>query len=128
MRRKHEQGVSLIEVLVAVAIFGVMMGGVFTSVSRGNYLVSTSAEMLQARLLANKTMETLKTRPFEDLESATFSEKTPQGTMSVDVVVSEFHSNTLKKIDVSVQWVDNRKQSRTLALSTLRSHYSLGNN
>jgi prepilin-type N-terminal cleavage/methylation domain-containing protein len=128
MKQRNEQGVSLIEVLVAIAIFGVMMGGVFTAVSQGNYLVNTSAELLQARLLANKTMETLKTRAFEDLESATFSEKTPQGIMSVDVVVSEFHSNTLKKIDVSVQWVDNRKQSRILALSTLRSSYSLGNN
>lgn len=127
MRRKNEQGVSLVEVLAAIAIFGVMMGGVFTAVNRGNFLVTTSADMLQARLLANKTMETLKTRSFEDLQSATFSERTPQGMMSVDVVVSEFQSKTLKKIDVSVQWADDRKQARTLTLSTLRSsHYSLG--
>ena len=126
MKQENKRGMSLIEIVVAIAIFGVMMGGMFTSINRGNYLVNTSAEMLQARLLANKTMETLQVRSFDRLQSHRFSETTPQGLMSVDVTVSEFQSPTLKKIDVSVQWIDDRELPRTLALSTLRSHYSLG--
>ncbi len=125
MRTTRQHGFSLIEVLVAIAIFGLMLGGVFTSLNQGNDLLHTSADLLQARLLANTTIETMKVRPFEKLQSHSFSEMTSQGRMTVDVRVSEFQSPTLKKIDVSVHWKDPRKQPRKLALSTLRSQYSL---
>jgi prepilin-type N-terminal cleavage/methylation domain-containing protein len=127
MRTHATRGFSLIEVLVSIAIFGVMLGGVFTAINQGNYLLKTSADMLQARLLANTTMENMKVKPFEKLQSRSFAEMTPQGRMTVEVQVSEFQSSTLKKIDVSVHWKDHRNQSRNLALSTLRSQYALGN-
>jgi prepilin-type N-terminal cleavage/methylation domain-containing protein len=127
MRTCTTRGFSLIEVLVSIAIFGVMLGGVFTAMDRGNYLLNTSADILQARLLANTTIENMKVKPFEKLQSHSFAEMTPQGRMTVEVQISEFQSSTLKKIDVSVRWKDHRKQSRNLALSTLRSQYSLGN-
>jgi prepilin-type N-terminal cleavage/methylation domain-containing protein len=127
MQQKSTQGFSLIEVLVAIGIFGIMLGGVFTAINRGNSLLSTSADVLQARLLANTTMETMKIHPFEDLESHSFVEMTSQGRMTVDVDVSDFKGPTLKKIEVAVQWEDHHKQSRELTLSTLRSQYSLEN-
>lgn len=127
MRIHTTRGFSLIEVLVAIAIFGIMLGGVFTAMDRGNYLLNTSADVLQARLLANTAMESMKVGPFEKLQSHSFAEMTPQGRMTVEVRVSEFQAPTLKKIDVSVQWKDQREQSRNLILSTLRSQYSLSN-
>lgn len=126
MRRQRTRGFSLVEVLVAIAIFGLMLGGVFTSLNRSRDLVRASAGLLQARLLASTTLESMKVMSFDDLHSHSFTETTPQGRMVVDVQVSDFQSSTLKKIDVSVQWTDQRAaQSRELALSTLRSRYAL---
>ncbi len=82
MRTTRQHGFSLIEVLVAIAIFGLMLGGVFTSLNQGNDLLHTSADLLQARLLANTTIETMKVRPFEKLQSHSFSEMTSQGRMT----------------------------------------------
>jgi prepilin-type N-terminal cleavage/methylation domain-containing protein len=127
MRTNTTRGFSLIEVLVSIAIFGVMLGGVFTAMDRGNYLLNISADILQARLLANTTMESMKIKSFEELQNHSFAEMTPQGRMTVEVQVSEFQSSTLKKVDVVVHWKDHRNQSRNLALSTLRSQYSLDN-
>ncbi len=125
MRIRKTRGFSLIEILVAIAIFGVMLGGVFTSLNRGNDLLHTSADLLQARLLANATIEAMKARPFKNIQSHSFAEMTPQGRMTVEVQVSDFQSSTLKKIDVSVHWQNHYKQSRKLALSALRSQYVL---
>lgn len=127
MQTDRVKGFSLIEMLVSIAIFGIMLGGVFTAMNRGSYLLNTSADLLQARLLANKTMERMKVSPFEELQNQSFTEGTPQGEMTVEVRISEFQAPTLKKIDVSVQWKDRHEHSRKLALSTLRSQYSLGN-
>jgi len=127
MQADRVKGFSLIEMLVAIAIFGIMLGGVFTAMNRGSYLLNTSADLLQARLLANKTMERMKVSPFEELRNQSFIEETPQGEMTVEVRISEFQAPTLKKIDVSVQWKDRYEHSRKLALSTLRSQYSIDN-
>jgi len=76
-------------------------------------------------LIANETMETLKTRPFEKLQSYSFVRSSELKDMTVNVFVSDFGSNTLKKIVVTVQWDNLQGLEKNLVLSTLRSKYPL---
>ncbi len=125
MKICEEEGFSLLEVLVALAIFGVLLGGLSVMMERENLLIKNSAEVLQARLIANETMEILKTRPFEELQSYSFPHASERKNMIVNVIVSDFGSSTLKKIAVTVKWSDLQGLEKTFALSTLRTQYSL---
>lgn len=120
-----DDGFSLLEVLVALAIFGILIVGLLAMVDRENRLVRNSTEALHARLIANGTMEILKTRPFEKLQSYSSEYPSELKDITVNVLVSEFGSSALKKIVVTVQWIDRQGRERNFVLSTLRSKYPL---
>ena len=128
MKRWRNRGFSLLEVLIAIAVLGVMIGGVLAIIDQENYLVRSTADLLNARLTANETMEALKVQPFKDLKSYSFAEMSKTGKMTVDVKVSDFGSDTLKNIVVTVGWIDAKDRERNVTLSTLRVHYPLGEN
>lgn len=128
MKRWRNRGFSLLEVLIAIAILGVMIGGVLAIIDQENYLVRNAADLLDARLTANETIETLKVQPFEDLKSYSVTEMAKTGKMTIDVKVSDFGSDTLKNIVVTVNWIDARDRERNVTLSTLRAYYPLGDN
>jgi prepilin-type N-terminal cleavage/methylation domain-containing protein len=111
MRILKNKGFSLLEILVALAIFGL--------------LIRSSTEVLEARLIADKTMETLKTRPFEKLQSYSLVCSSELKDMTGNVLVSDFGSSALKKIVVTIQWVNPQGLEKKLILSTLRSKYPL---
>lgn len=119
-----DEGFSLLEVLVALAIFGILIAGLLAMMDRENLLISNSTELLHARLIANETMETLKARPFEKLQSYSAEYPSELKNITVNVLVSEFSSSALKKIVVTVQWLDRQGREKTFVLSTLRSQYS----
>ena len=118
-----DDGFSLLEVLVALAIFGILIVGLLAMVDQENRLVRNSTEALHARLIANGTMEILKTRPFEKLQSYSSEYPSELKNITVNVLVSEFGSSALKKIVVTVQWIDRQGRERDFVLSTLRSKY-----
>lgn len=120
-----DDGFSLLEVLVALAIFGILIVGLLAMVDRENRLVRNSTEALHARLIANGTMEILKTRPFEKLQSYSSEYPSELKDITVNVLVSDFGSSALKKIVVTVQWIDRQGRERNFVLSTLRSKYPL---
>jgi prepilin-type N-terminal cleavage/methylation domain-containing protein len=125
MKQRTADGFTLLEVLIALAIFGILFGGVFALVDQQNYAVKTAADLLRARLLGNELIETLKTQPFAELQSYSFTELSRLGNLAVDVQVSEFGGPTLKKVAVTVQWADARKRDRQVIFTTLRSAYPL---
>ncbi len=125
MKTWKAKGFSLIEVLVALEIFGVLLGGLAMMMQQEQRLLRNSADVLQARLIANEIMERLKVRPFEKLESYSLTYSSDLTTMTVNVRVSEFDLSTLKKIEVTVEWVDWQGRERNVMLATLRSQYSL---
>jgi prepilin-type N-terminal cleavage/methylation domain-containing protein len=120
MQKKCAQGFSLLEVLVALAIFGIFLGGFVTLQLQEQLLLRNAAELLHARLIANETMETLKARPFAELNSYSFTNPAKLKEMTVNVTVSNFGSEALKKIVIAVQWRGVNDQPRHLALATLR--------
>jgi prepilin-type N-terminal cleavage/methylation domain-containing protein len=124
MKRLKDKGLSLIELLVALAIFGMLFGGLFTLLQQENWLVKHSADLLTARLLANEAMETLKVYPFDQLETYAFTRPDLPTNMNVQVFVSPFGSETLKKLMVTVRWVDLQDRKQSLTLATLRSKYT----
>jgi hypothetical protein len=126
MRIRREEGLSLVEALVAIAIFGMLLVVLLTMMQQENNILRDSVEMLSARLKANKTMETLKTRPFDELKSYSSLIVSELKHMTIHVLVSDFDdSKALKKIVVTVRWFDQRGHERQCMLTTLRSRYSL---
>lgn len=124
MKSFTHKGFTLLEVLVALAIFGMLLGGVLAILQQENLLARHTANLLRARLLANETMETLKVKPFEELKNASFTEVSRIGDMSVDIQISDYTSSSLKKVEVIVRWVDAQNRERKYLLSTLRSQYA----
>ena len=125
MKPVAHKGFTLLEVLVALSIFGILLGGVFTAIQHTNYLARHTANLLRARLLANEIIETLKIHPFETLHDYSFTDVSKLGDMTVDIQITDFHPPTLKRMTVTVNWQDARQPERKYSLSTLRSSYAL---
>ena len=132
MRIQEEHGLTLLEVLVAISILGVLMGGLLNLMQTENQVIRTSAELLSARLKANEVMERAKATPFDELKSFSTVVISELKHMTINVQVSNFpvQSNVegagidgLKKIVVSVKWFDQRGHEREYMLTTLRSSY-----
>lgn len=125
MKRSKEKGFSLLEVLVALAIFGILMEGLLLLLKQENLLTRAATEMFQARLLANATMETLQASPFDQLQSYAVKDAATLKDGQVNVSVSDLGATALKKIVVTVQWMDRSSRERKLTLATVRSQYPL---
>ena len=128
MKNVKEKGITLIEVLVAIAIFGLLMGVLMTMMRQEQKVVRSSEQLLKAVLKANEVMETLKTKPFEELQSSSTSFISESRPQKVQILISDFDDLTsLKKIVVIVSWIDHEKHERQYMLTTLRSQFSLNN-
>lgn len=124
MKRRGEKGFSLLEVLIAIALLSILMGGFLTLMQAENQVIRASAELLSARLKANEAMERVKATPFDELKSFSVlvvSQRTP---MTIDVQVSNFPGTEgLKKVTTSIKWFDQRGHEREYTLTTLRTRY-----
>ncbi len=125
MKILREDGLTLLETLVAIAIFGILLGGLLTLMQSQNAVIRDSAEVLSARLKVNETMELLKVRPFKELQSSSALVVSELRNKTIDVLVSDFDATkALKKIVVTISWFDQRGREQQYTLSTLRSQYS----
>ncbi len=127
MKHLGEKGVSLLEVLVALVILGIMMGVLMTMMIQERELIRDSKELLQAHLKANEVMETFKVRSYEALQSSSTSfVLESDNKTTVDVSISDFNqTNTLKQIVITVTWLDCKQRERHYTLTTLRSSVSM---
>lgn len=126
MKKLTQKGISLIEVLVATAIFGTLLGVLMGMMAQDRELIRNSQRLLKAQLQANEVMETLKTIPFGELESSSTSLVSELDPQTVEVVISDFDgSELLKKIVVTAKWLDHTERERKYILTTLRSQFSM---
>ena len=129
MKNVKEKGITLIEVLVAIAIFGLLMGVLMAMMQQEQKIIRNSEQLLKANLKANEVMETLKAEPFEELQSSSTSFISDSAAQKVQILISDFDDLTsLKKIVVTVSWIDHEKHERQYMLTTLRSRFSLNIN
>ena len=118
---KNSRGRTMIEVLIALAIFAIgflAVGGMVLSTTRNN---SAGNILTIATLLAREKIEYLKTLPIQQMEIQCSEELEAEhlsGIFERVCEVSASFSETVKIIEVTVSW-NRRGQSREVVLRTL---------
>ncbi len=129
--RRHQAGVTLIEALVAMAIFGITFFSVYAGISQGFSIIGHARENLRATQIMVEKMETIRLYSWHQLNTAnfipaTFTEKykptdgdgglSYQGTMTISAGPSgRTYSTDLRRISVSLSWTSGgRTHTRTM--------------
>ncbi len=127
MSVRRQRGMTLIEVVTAVAIFGVVV-----AVLTGFFLIASARGLLgrdvtTAALLAQQRLELLKSKEYASLPGFAATEvldslgnATPGGpyTRVTTLTTPALGTPALTQIDVTVTWLD-QTVTRTLTMSTL---------
>ena len=118
---KNSNGRTMIEVLIAMAIFAIgflAVGSMVLSTTRNN---TTGNIITIATMLAREKIEYLKTLPLQQMEtqcSEDLEAEHPGGTFERVCDISASFSETVKIIEVTVSW-NRRGQNREVVLKTL---------
>ena len=125
MNLQKQDGMTLLEVLVAMAIFGLLLGVMMLMMQQSNELGQNSKRLLKAQLKANEVMETLRALPFDELWNAQEPVVFEAKPRNVEVLMTDFNDiPSLKKIVVNVSWKTQQGHERQYTLETLRSRFS----
>ena len=118
---KNSRGRTMIEVLIAMAIFAIgflAVGSMVLSTTRNN----TAGNIItMATMLAREKIEYLKTLPLQQMETQCSDDLEAEqlsGTFERVCDVSASFSETVKIIEVTVSW-NRRGQNREVVLRTL---------
>lgn len=142
---KSARAFSLVEVLIAVGIVGVIFFSLYSAISSGFAIIQVSRENLRATQVLQEKMEVIRLYRWDQVNSNGFvptSFVEPfyatniatnttgllyYGTLVVtNAPVTEVYSNDLRLISATVTWTSNNKQ-RERSMSTLVSRYGLQN-
>lgn len=119
--RESEKGYILLESLVALAVLGLMVALFSLSLSQQQRLIQDTKNLTIAHTKANEVIETLKSVPFDRLESYSIPDVISLPDSRGEVEVSDFNTSDLKKILVTIFWRGSGGQMRNISLSTLRA-------
>jgi type II secretion system protein I len=101
---KSENGFSLIEVLIAMAIIGIVAVGLLSALTTSSRAAIQTDEMDTARVLAQSQMEYVKKQPFlssYELDEAIMSEY-PGYSVSIAAAPADERDVLIQKITVTV--------------------------
>ncbi len=129
--RRHQSGVSLLEALVAMAIFGITFFSVYAGISQGFSIIGNARENLRATQIMVEKMETIRLYSWDQLNTtnfvpATFTEKykpndgdsglSYQGTMAIAAGPSGLaYSADMRQVSIGLSWTSgNRTHTRTM--------------
>lgn len=108
---KAEKGFSLIEVLIALAIFSIGILAVTSLQVSASLQSRNSSEITEASAIASNQMEELMLRPFDhnDLDPASNPHSLSSGKYGIQwtVTASDLNSDTInesKTVDMTVSW------------------------
>ncbi|MCH8919194.1 MAG: hypothetical protein IIA23_00600 [Chloroflexi bacterium] len=98
-----QEGVGLVEVLVAVAILGVTLVALLTAISTGSLGVATTEERVTAENLARSQLEYTKSQAFLPAPASYATVTPPTGyTVSADAVSIPEGASAIQKITVTI--------------------------
>jgi len=134
---------TLIEVLVAVAISGIVFVGLYSGISSGFAIVELARENLRAGQILQEKMETIRLYTWSQITTAGFvptnftdvfftstqsaSGLTYTGRVTIaSAPISESYSNDMKSVTVQVTWT-SAGVIRSRDMQTLVSRYGLQN-
>lgn len=116
MKRLKDDGFTLLEILVAVAIIGIALTVIIQLFSSNLRAISVSKDYVHAVIKAEEKMRELLEE--EDLSEGHYSEQTEDG-YKIDIYVSKFQEDKsenlqvdLMQIDLSVSWKAGMKDKR----------------
>ena len=112
-------GFSLIEVVISIAILSIGLVGATRVFPVGLRASQRSELASRATLVAQRTMESLKLSPWNDLAVGSFTDHEERFDVAVTVdqpaVAGVVDATSLKRLTVTVSWVqDTRRQAVTL--------------
>lgn len=127
LRGKHLLAYSLIEILVGVAVLGLMTLALYSGFSAGFAIIQLARENLRATQILQEKMETIRLYRWDQINTAGFipasfvepfyattqavSGLTYTGTVTIAAApVTESYSNDLKIITINLSW----KSAKTL--------------
>ena len=128
---RHQSGVSLIEALVAMAIFGITFFSLYGGISMGFSIIGNARENLRATQIMVEKMETIRLYSWSQITTAnfipaTFTEKykpndddgglSYQGTMTIAAGPSGLtYSADMRQVSISLNWNSGgRTHTRTM--------------
>ena len=140
--RAAKTAFSLIEVLVGMAVVGIVFVSLYTGITFSLVTIQVARESLQATQLIQSKIEVMRLYSWSQVASnnfipATFQQTfrsagqtnggvTYSGTVVVTNAPFESYSNSLKKIIVNVTW-QSGNAPRQRQMSTLISQYGMQN-
>lgn len=132
---------SLIELMIAVAISGIMFVSLYTGFSTGLAIVQLARENLRATQILQEKMETIRLYTWDQIATpgfipTNFTDVFYPGTQSsggliftgtlsiASAPLTESYGADLKQVTVSVEWL-SAKVLRTRSMTTFVSRYGL---
>ena len=117
---RDKQGMTMIEVLMAMAIFAIGFLAIGTMVIWTTRNTTTGNIVTQATMIARERIEFLKTLPVDDMEAQCEDGGEPEIIAPIyerecDIA---YYSDTANIIEVKVSW-NRRGQNRDVVLTTL---------
>jgi prepilin-type N-terminal cleavage/methylation domain-containing protein len=144
---KSEQAFTLIEILVASSLLGIMFVTFYGGIAAGLSIINLSRENLRANQIVIEKMETIRLYSWDQINSngfipSTFSAEfyptvagdtnrgsgiTYFGTMLItNAPIDASYSTNLKLVKVSLIWTNNRVQ-RERTMETMVSEFGMQN-
>jgi len=101
---RGEQGIGLVETLIAVAILGLALTALLSAVSTGSMAVSRTEERVTAENLARSQLEYTKSQPYQPLPAsyATVTPSPDDYTVAVTADVVPGGDSGIEKLTVTV--------------------------
>ncbi len=126
---EKKRGDSLIEVLVAIAIFSIVFMLLFGSFSFAVKMTGYARETTVATNLAAQTIDQLRAKGFDYVNglganSITLLPQLPSGTMETQVATYA-GNDKIRQVTIRIYWL-NRPQNRAVTLTTLIGQGGIG--
>jgi len=135
VQRRFKRGTTLVEVLVALLVFSVALGGLVSSLLNIMEVIDLARDTSQATADLRSMLERIRATPFDDI-LARFPNGTANGpalypytdilgnyTISNESVVVTYANTTTDplEIHVALSWQDKRGRTRSTSMATYRT-------